>query len=251
MNNYKSKYIKYKKKYLKLKGGAEGAETSNYHKLLEVLNMLSRNEHVETDELIKLLKSFKFFSDNKDAMLRLVAGNGKYLIMVSKRLKKDKSIVLAAVAQNGLALEFAEEMKKDKEVVLAAVSQNGLALKFASECLQGDKEVVQVAVAQNGMALEFTSIDLKRDYDIVESAIIGNYYAYDFLPEDMKNNQDWLKSDSFKKIKKSWSRDYESDSDENTNRNFRMMQNVNARNRFGQYSGLKFDKDGKLSLCSP
>ena len=36
-------------------------------------------------------------------------------------------------------------LKEDKEVVLAAVAQNGLALRFASTSLQEDKEVVLVA----------------------------------------------------------------------------------------------------------
>ena len=34
MTDYKSKYIKYKQKYLKLKGGAEPGGESNYLKLL-------------------------------------------------------------------------------------------------------------------------------------------------------------------------------------------------------------------------
>ena len=60
-------------------------------------------------------------------------------------------IVLAAVAQDGVALVYAsEKLKGDKEVVLAAVRQNGDALGYASEELQIDKEVVLAAVAQNG-----------------------------------------------------------------------------------------------------
>jgi hypothetical protein len=60
---------------------------------------------------------------------------------ISEELKKDKEVVLAAVKQDGYALQYAsEELKKDKEVVLAAVKQNGYALKYASEELKKDKE---------------------------------------------------------------------------------------------------------------
>jgi len=53
-------------------------------------------------------------------------------------------VVLAAVQQNGYALEYAADpLKADKEVALAAVSKNGLALRYASK---PDNEVVLVAV---------------------------------------------------------------------------------------------------------
>ena len=57
-------------------------------------------------------------------------------------MKKDKEVVLAAVQQDALALEYAgEEIKKDKEVVLTAVQQNGHALEYAGEEMK--KEVTQ------------------------------------------------------------------------------------------------------------
>ena len=49
---------------------------------------------------------------------------------------KDRDEVLAAVKQDGSALEDADEsLKKDKEIVLAAVKQPGYALQFADESL--------------------------------------------------------------------------------------------------------------------
>ena len=44
-----------------------------------------------------------------------------------------REIVLAAVQENGYALEFApKELKRDREIVLAAVQKHALALQFAS-----------------------------------------------------------------------------------------------------------------------
>ena len=65
----------------------------------------------------------------------------------------DKKMVLAAVFQDGMALEYAaEELRADREVVLAAVSENGLAVNFAAKELRADREVV-MAVVENGITM--------------------------------------------------------------------------------------------------
>ena len=47
----------------------------------------------------------------------------------------------------------------DREIVLAAVQQNGMALQFASPELQNDREIALTAVRQNPMASDFTLLD--------------------------------------------------------------------------------------------
>ena len=50
---------------------------------------------------------------------------------------------MAAVNQNGLALEFAsEELQNDRAIVIAAVQNNCIALQYASEELQNNLEIV-------------------------------------------------------------------------------------------------------------
>ena len=69
---------------------------------------------------------------------------------------KQKDSMLAAVRQNGWALQFAhEDLKRDRDVVLAAVRQNGLVLQFAHEDLRRDRDVVLAAIEQNPWALQF------------------------------------------------------------------------------------------------
>jgi hypothetical protein len=66
-----------------------------------------------------------------------------------------KSIVLAAVSQNGLALEYASaELRGDLTVVEAAVRQNGLALAFVVEKAAALR--LQLAVLQRPGALAFS-----------------------------------------------------------------------------------------------
>ena len=47
---------------------------------------------------------------------------------------------------------MAQEFRGDDEIVMAAVAQNGIALYYATEALRADREIVQMAVAQNGLA---------------------------------------------------------------------------------------------------
>ena len=54
-----------------------------------------------------------------------------------------------------LVRDAAEGLKGDREVVLAAVKQNGYALEYAAEELKEDREVALVAVTQDGDALEY------------------------------------------------------------------------------------------------
>ena len=48
------------------------------------------------------------------------------------------------------------------KVVMAAVENNGSALQYASEALRSDPEVVMVAVKKNGLALQCVTDELLR-----------------------------------------------------------------------------------------
>ena len=89
---------------------------------------------------------------------------------------------MAAVSQNGLALEYAtDEMKNDKDVVLAAVQNYGRALEYASDELKNDKDVVMAAVRNDGAALGFASEEMKVDKDI--RALLKNPAAQEYYME--------------------------------------------------------------------
>ena len=47
--------------------------------------------------------------------------------------------------------------------MLAAVAQDGHALQFAAAELKGDREIVLAAVAQSGRALQYAAAELKAD----------------------------------------------------------------------------------------
>jgi hypothetical protein len=130
--NYQQKYLKYKAKYLELKGGA-----------------LRQSDW-----------------SNKAYVLTVVTQDGAALKYASPELQGDKEVVLAAVTQYGRALRYASpELQGDKEVVLAAVTQDGLALYYAPQALRADREVVLTAVARSKDALTFTSQELQREFN--------------------------------------------------------------------------------------
>jgi len=94
-------------------------------------------------------------------------------------LRDDKELVMAVVATNGYALQYASKnLRADKVVVMTAVAANGYSLRYASEELRADRAVVQAAVAQNGYALRYISPSLSEtlfdDLDWVENLFINH-----------------------------------------------------------------------------
>jgi len=121
------------------------------------------------------------------------------LACASDRLRADKEVVLAAVAQNGLALLDAHEaFRSDKEVVLAAVAQHAIVLHLASPALQSDREVVVTALAAAGPGFVERLIegpmglpqglwrDLKEDKDFVLEAVAQNGSVLKHASETLK-----------------------------------------------------------------
>ncbi len=93
--------------------------------------------------------------------------------------------MLAAIRQNGLALQDADaSLRKDKDIVLAAVQQDGEALQYADASLKKDRDVVLIAVQQNGSVLQHADESLKNDLEIVKAALKQNRLVwYDIKPE--------------------------------------------------------------------
>ena len=118
------------------------------------------------------------FHEDRDIVLAAVQQNGIALEYAAEPLKADRGIVLAAVQQNGIALRYADEpLKADRDIVLAAVLQDGKALRYAAEPLKADRGIVLAAVQQKGWALQYAAKPLKADRDIVLAAVQQNGIA--------------------------------------------------------------------------
>jgi hypothetical protein len=117
---------------------------------------------------------------NLDEAMAAVEQNGYALQEVPDELKT-KELCLAAVEEYGLALEYVPEELKTKEICLAAVEQFGYALrdvplKFKSA------EVCLEAVNSNGLALEFVPT-IHKTRKLCALAFEKTTEAHQFIPK--------------------------------------------------------------------
>ena len=128
---------------------------------------------------------------NKHIVLAAVQNNGGALEYASDELKADKEIVLAAVQNNGGALEYAnDELKADKEIILAAIQSFGPAIKFASNELKADQVIILAALQNNGGALESANDDLQSDKEIVLAAVKDQGGALEYASEKLRDDKE-------------------------------------------------------------
>lgn len=79
----------------------------------------------------------------------------------------------------------------DKEVVLAALNQNGRALEYAPNDLQNDKDVVLTAVNQDGTSLKYASDKLQNDFELL--TLLKNYHIDKNINIDNGDYHIWYK----------------------------------------------------------
>jgi ribosomal protein L24E len=124
---------------------------------------------------------------DKKIVLAAVKQNGEALQHANEKFRADKEVILTAVKQAGQALQFAnKKLKADKKIVLTAVKQNGRALLDVNKKFRADKKIVLIAVKQDGQALQFANKKLKADKKIVLTAVKQNGRALQFANKKLK-----------------------------------------------------------------
>lgn len=134
--------------------------------------------------------------DSRSAALGAVRADPTAMRCLVPDWWNDRRVVLAAVQQQGMLLELAQELQADREVVLAAVRSDGKAVQLADQQLRMDpvvlssaarrwwafdwsvlgpltcdKSVMLAAVELDWRALEFASDDLKEDLEVLCAAV--------------------------------------------------------------------------------
>ncbi len=114
------------------------------HDDTELLRVLA-----QTKEHRSILEDLpKLFTSSKPAALVLLSESLKQLSDFAPELRDDEEVVLAAVHQDGTALQFAStRLKGDKDVAFAAMRQDPSALRFAGDALQTNGEFMRTASA--------------------------------------------------------------------------------------------------------
>eukprot|EP00759_Apiculatamorpha_spiralis_P036330 PhF_6_TR36524/c0_g1_i5/m.53818/K08582/CAPN15; calpain-15 len=155
---------------------------------------------------------------NVDLALRSVTTLGATLEHYDTTLHDNKAVVIAAVHQNPLALQFASPaLRKDKEVCLSAfqptkmwscanavpfvdislrsnlefatsvLERVGTALEFFEPSIKQNRAAVLAAVGSKGPALEYADPRFRGDREVVTAAVKQDGAAIQFASDDLKN----------------------------------------------------------------
>jgi hypothetical protein len=117
------------------------------------------------------------------------------LSFVSDRLKDDSNVVLAAVTNQGLALQYASERLRDDEtIVIPAIAANGQAFQYASDRLRGEKKIALEAFKTAGDQLQYASEELRDDFDVVLQACKQCPDALQYASDRLKDDEFFLTS---------------------------------------------------------
>ena len=174
-----------------------------YYKLLNTLIKLGYNKYdfINNSEyknlvIIAITNNFSLFNisqdlqNDKDIVIAAVSQSGLILQYTNDIMKNDKDVVLAAIKSSPVSLIYASlNIKNDKDIILIAVSQFGYLLKYASTNLQNDKDVVLAAVEEHGNSLLYASNILKTDIDVILKAASESFYSLCFIDEELLNNK--------------------------------------------------------------
>jgi len=107
--------------------------------------------------------------------------------------QSDRAIVLAAVRNNGLALQFAsDQLQADPEIVLVALCQNVCAVEYAEPQLWGIRTFVLAAVKQNGLMLLSAAEELRGDWEIALAAVAQNEAAFRMVAWELRTNREFI-----------------------------------------------------------
>ena len=115
--------------------------------------------------------------------LKVVKVDRRKLLHCTKDAKSNKQVVLRAVTQFGVAIQYAsKKLRDDKEVVLAAMRSHGRcprAFDYSSDRLKGDKELLMLVASwgvevHGWMGKGGPAYHLRGDRELVALAIKNN-----------------------------------------------------------------------------
>lgn len=171
------------------------------------------------------------FKENIDFVMEAVKLNGLYVEMLSWEYKLDREVALAAVSQNGLALEYLRRFTGDVKIVRCALRQTGRAIPFvsrhflddediifeaalsyagtlrdASERLRDNKKIVLAALSNTdrseacsfaGIPFEYISSRLKDDEDVVRLELSISPVSFKYISDRLKKDLSIILSGKF------------------------------------------------------
>ena len=133
-----------------------------------------------------LLKLAGKLRDDSSFMKDVVSLNGLRLDLCTAQVKECKDVVLAAVEQNGFAIQYAPlGLMMDYDVALAAVKNKGPALEFLPDSMKNNEILTRVAVCEDAMSVKFAAEKFQRDLNIIQIALMSKN------AEELKRDRDF------------------------------------------------------------
>jgi hypothetical protein len=129
-----------------------------------------------------LMASLVVYDDATETEAVSVASRAREIELKTADSKTVQDLAtMAAVQQDGHAIQFLAEAQRTPEVCLAAVQKRGHAIKYISD-EQRTPEVCLVAVQKNGYAIEYLTAK-QRTPEVILAAVQQNGYAIEYLTE--------------------------------------------------------------------
>jgi hypothetical protein len=128
------------------------------------------------------LQDFPAFKDDYDVVITAVRQSGVSLQFASSRMCDDFDVVLAAVQNAGHALAYAStNLRMNKGICWAACVNYGSSLVYMNEHMRGDIDIALAAARSDGDSVRFLSEKTMENEEIALAGIRGNSEAVVYL----------------------------------------------------------------------
>ena len=139
-----------------------------------------------------------FFVDDKGLISRDYSKEKALLLQyprlftarASQECRNDKEVALAAVRQDGTALQYADRtLKRDKEIVFAEIRQSESAFKYADDSLKKDPSFVFFLTKLRPRCLDYADQAIRGNFGFVCSVVQQNGWALKYVGEMFKRDR--------------------------------------------------------------
>jgi hypothetical protein len=125
---------------------------------------------VNTDGLF--LKKYPEFQDDYEIVMSAVIQNGLALQYVNQNLKCNSDVIITAMNQNVYDFDFIpNKVYGDVKIMHEIVKIDGFALRYASDDIRGNREIVIDAIKQEPFSLRYVTNKLHEGREIVQMAV--------------------------------------------------------------------------------
>lgn len=157
---------------------------SLYRTIRNLENNMNESNENQLDQL------FEQYYTNREKRIKLGKINDDFMFDNTNRLlNRNINLIKQLVSKNGLILnDILNTYRDNPKIVLRAVRQNGLALQYTS--LRENKDIVLAAVKQNGVAIQYASRPIKTDMDIIFAALNNTIDAITFIDHPIDENDE-------------------------------------------------------------